>query len=50
MTFDEALNKLAMMSDFVGVSSNYHDDFVITTTEAEDIILELRERYVYAND
>lgn len=46
MTFDEALNKLAMMSDFVGVSSNYRDDFVITATEAQDIILELRDTYM----
>lgn len=42
MTFDEALNKLAMLSEFVGVSSNYRDDFVV---KAQDIILELRDTY-----
>ena len=45
MTFDEALNKLATLSKFVGVSSDYRDDFVITMAEAQDIILELRDTY-----
>ena len=47
MTFDEALNKLATLSKFVGVSisGDYRDDFVITMAEAQDIILELRDTY-----
>lgn len=46
MTFDEALYKLAMLSEFVGVSSNYPDGLIIKMTEAQDIILELRDTYM----
>lgn len=45
MTFDEALNKLVTLSKFVGVSSDYREDFVITMAEAQEIVLELRDTY-----
>lgn len=49
MTFDEALHKLAMLSEFSGMHSNYRDDFVITMAEAQDIVLELKDTYETSN-